>query len=117
MIRQVVVFDGEEQPKWDQLNKNDVDLGHVDNTADIEKPVSVAQQAAIDAAISPPILGAIEPIHKKRLKTILIIASFALLFACLVKTLNIHIVKTRNTFRLTSDRLWPGEIKHRNKIN
>ena len=31
-----------------QVNKEDVGLGKVDNTADLEKPVSVAQQAAIN---------------------------------------------------------------------
>lgn len=36
----------------DSLAKADVGLGNVDNTADSAKPVSVAQQAAIDAALA-----------------------------------------------------------------
>jgi len=35
----------------DSLNKADVGLGNVDNTSDLSKPVSTAQQAAIDKAI------------------------------------------------------------------
>lgn len=35
---------------WQTLNKSAVGLGSVDNTADTDKPVSTAQQAAIDAA-------------------------------------------------------------------
>lgn len=33
------------------VTKSQVGLGNVDNTSDINKPVSTAQQAAIDAAI------------------------------------------------------------------
>lgn len=34
------------------LTKEDVGLGNVDNTSDLDKPVSTAQQAAIDSAVS-----------------------------------------------------------------
>ena len=34
------------------INKSDVGLGNVDNTSDMNKPVSEAQQAAIDAAVA-----------------------------------------------------------------
>lgn len=37
---------------WQTLNKAAVGLGNVDNTSDINKPVSTAQQAAIDAAVA-----------------------------------------------------------------
>ena len=36
---------------WEDLDKEDVGLGNVDNTSDADKPVSTAQQAAIDAAV------------------------------------------------------------------
>ncbi|MCY1167133.1 Phage Tail Collar Domain protein [compost metagenome] len=42
---------------WTALAKADVSLGNVDNTSDVNKPVSTAQQAAIDAA-APPGMGA-----------------------------------------------------------
>jgi len=35
--------------QWRELNKNDVGLSGVDNTPDAAKPVSAAQQAALDA--------------------------------------------------------------------
>ena len=37
---------------WTTLNKSSVGLGSVDNTADLDKPVSTAVQAAINAAVA-----------------------------------------------------------------
>lgn len=39
---------------WQALNKAAVGLGNVDNTADVDKPVSTAQQTAIDLAKDIP---------------------------------------------------------------
>ena len=39
------------------LNKSDVSLGNVDNTADMDKPVSTAQSAAINAKYTKPASG------------------------------------------------------------
>ena len=39
------------------LNKSDVQLGNVDNTADMDKPVSTAQSAAINAKYTKPASG------------------------------------------------------------
>ena len=53
------------------VTKGDVGLGNVDNTADVDKPVSTAQQAAIDAKIgnvvedTTPQLGGNLDINKK----------------------------------------------------
>lgn len=44
---------------WQTLNKSAVGLGNVDNTADISKPVSSAQQAAIDAKITQNITNGV----------------------------------------------------------
>lgn len=38
--------------KVDNVTKDDLGLGNVDNTADVDKPVSAAQQEAIDNAVS-----------------------------------------------------------------
>lgn len=38
---------------WQTLDKADVGLGNVDNTSDVNKPVSTAQQAALDALLPP----------------------------------------------------------------
>jgi hypothetical protein len=35
-------------PAWDTVTKTDVGLGNVDNTSDVNKPVSTAQQTALD---------------------------------------------------------------------
>lgn len=35
--------------EWRALTKNDVGLGNIDNTSDVAKPVSAAQQTALDA--------------------------------------------------------------------
>ncbi|MGN6774789.1 SGNH/GDSL hydrolase family protein [Rhizobium sp.] len=43
---------------WQPLNKAAVGLGNVDNTADSAKPVSTAQQAALDAKVSTSLVGA-----------------------------------------------------------
>lgn len=40
------------------LVKGDVGLGNVDNTSDVNKPVSTAQQTAIDAKVSDTVYGA-----------------------------------------------------------
>lgn len=112
--RTTIIFENGET-KWDTLNKADVGLDKVDNTADLEKPVSAAQQAAIDAAITPALLGANEPVHKKRFKLLLVISLAVILSAFIIKILNVHIIKTRNTFRITSDRIWKGEVKHKVK--
>ena len=51
--------------KWDDLNqyfvvgsldKADIGLGNVDNTADVDKPTSTAQQASIDAKVAAQLL-------------------------------------------------------------
>ncbi len=40
---------------WQSLDKSAVGLGNVDNTSDLNKPVSTAQQAAIDAKVADSI--------------------------------------------------------------
>lgn len=40
---------------FEQLTKADVDLGNVDNTADVDKPVSTAQQTALDLKVAGPV--------------------------------------------------------------
>ncbi|MDK4712980.1 SGNH/GDSL hydrolase family protein [Rhizobium sp. CNPSo 4039] len=42
---------------WQTLNKAAVGLGNVDNTADSAKPVSTAQQAALDAKVNTSAVG------------------------------------------------------------
>lgn len=42
------------------LTSDEVGLGNVDNTADVDKPVSTAQQAAIDARLSAAQRAAID---------------------------------------------------------
>lgn len=41
---------GANAPGWVTVDKSTIGLGNVDNTSDMDKPVSTAQQAAIDAA-------------------------------------------------------------------
>lgn len=43
------------------LAKGDVGLGNVDNTSDANKPVSTAQQAALDAKLTAPNMAALKP--------------------------------------------------------
>lgn len=47
---QVLSVDENDDLKWRNLDKSDVGLDKVDNTADIDKPVSTAQQQAINSA-------------------------------------------------------------------
>lgn len=41
------------------LTKNDIGLGNIDNTADLNKPVSSAQQAALDLKVNSALIGAV----------------------------------------------------------
>ena len=45
-------------PAWVTLVKGDVGLGNVDNTSDVNKPISTATQTALDLKVSTSLLGA-----------------------------------------------------------